>query len=107
MNRRGRTIAVVTLALITAGLASLGVYRAIERIPVREVPIAEVYAVVATRALPVGTELTRGDVKLVPWPASAPVPGSFTDPNAVVGRGLLVQVLENEPLAERDRKSVV
>jgi pilus assembly protein CpaB len=100
MNRRGRTVAVVSIALITAALASFGVYRAIERIPVREVPIAEVYAVVAASALPVGTELTRSDVKLVPWPASDRVPGGFTDPDAVVGRGLLVQVLENEPLAE-------
>ena len=100
MSRRSRTITVVSIALFTAALASCGVYRAIERIPVREVAIAEMHAVVATRTLPMGTAVTRADVKRVPWPASNPLPGGFTDPDAVVGRGLLVQVLQNEPFAE-------
>ena len=47
MNRRTRTLVVVAVAVVLASLASFGVYRAIRAIPVREVPIATNFAVVA------------------------------------------------------------
>ena len=49
MNRTMRTVVVVLLALSMAGLASFAVYRAVQRIPVREVEVAKVEAVVAAR----------------------------------------------------------
>jgi pilus assembly protein CpaB len=39
-------------------------------------------------------------VKLVPWPARNPVPGSFTAIDKVVNRGAIVEVALNEPLTE-------
>ena len=39
-------------------------------------------------------------MKLVPWPARNPVPGSFTKIEAVVNRGAIVELAENEPLTE-------
>ena len=100
MNRRVRTIAVVGIAVTMAALASFGVYRAIQNIPEREVPIAEFHAVVASKPLPVGTRVSRADVKLVAWPASDPVPGGFTEIDQVVDRGLIASVVMNEPLSE-------
>ena len=100
MTRSSRTFAVVAIAVALAAAASLGVYRAIQRIPVREVPVAHHSAVVATRELPLGTMITSDDVKLVPWPSSDPLPGSFSKIEQVVDRGLIVSVLTNEPLAE-------
>ena len=100
MNRNTRTLIVVAVAVVLAAIASFGVYRAIERIPVREVEVAHHSAVVARRALPLGTLLTKEDVKLVPWPSSDPLPGGFTKVEDVVDRGLVVPVLENEPLAD-------
>lgn len=100
MNRTMRTVVVVVLALVMAGLASLAVYRAVQRIPVREVEVAKVEAVVAAAAVPVGTLLTKDHVKLVGWPASSPVPGSFTSIDAVVGRAAVVSIVENEPITE-------
>lgn len=100
MSRRTRSLLVVGIALTLATLASFGVYQAIQKIPVREVPVANIHTVVATRPLPVGTRVATADVKLVAWPASDPVPGSFTQVDQVVDRGLIASVLTNEPLSE-------
>ena len=100
MNRRTRTIVVVGIAVVMAGLASFGVYRAIQNIPVREVPIARLHAVVASRPMPVGTQVTEADVKMVAWPASDPVPGGFTEIDDVVDRGVIASVVQNEPLTD-------
>ena len=43
MNRRNRHLLVVLIAVVTAGLASFGVYRAVTRIPVREVEVARTF----------------------------------------------------------------
>ena len=100
MNRRNRTIIVVTMALVLAALATAGVYRAIQRIPVREVEIATAHAVVAARSLPMGTLLTKDDVKVVAWPARTPLAGGFTSTDQVTNRGVTAAVAENEPLTE-------
>jgi pilus assembly protein CpaB len=100
MTRNTRTLFVVAVAVVLAAAASFGVYRAIERIPVREVEVAHHSAVVAKRELPLGALLTKEDVKLVAWPSSDPLPGGFTKIEQVVDRGLVVPVLANEPLSE-------
>lgn len=100
MNRNRRTIFVLTVALVTATIASAGVYRAVGRIPVREVEVAHHFVVLAARSLPLGTRLERADVKLVAWPSSSPLPGAFTRVEEVAGRGLVAAVSENEPILE-------
>lgn len=100
MNRRTRTLIVVSIAVALAAGASYGVYRAIQRIPVREVPIATAHAVVARDYVPVGVLLTADQVRLVPWPADSPVPGGFTKIDDVVGRGVTAPIVKNEPVTE-------
>ena len=100
MNRNTRTLIVVAVAVLMAGLASFGVYLAVRSMPVREVEIARAQAVVAARPLTVGTLVTKDDVKLVPWPAANQVPGSFTEVEKVVNRGVISSTSENEPLTE-------
>jgi pilus assembly protein CpaB len=100
MTRSSRTFVVVAIAVVLAAAASLGVYRAVQSIPVREVEVAHHSAVVAKRDLPLGTLITKEDVKLVPWPSSDPLPGGFEKIEKVVDRGLIVSVQENEPLSE-------
>jgi pilus assembly protein CpaB len=91
---------VVAIAVALAAIATLGVYRAIKRIPFREVAVAHYFAVVAARDLPLGTLVAKEDVKLVPWPTSDPLPGGFDSVDKVVGRGLIAPALQNEPLSE-------
>jgi pilus assembly protein CpaB len=100
MTRTTRTFLVVAIAVVIATVASAGVYHAVQQIPVREVPVAHYSAVVANRDLPLGTRITKDDVKLVPWPSSDPLPGGFDSVDKVVDRGVVVPIQENEPLSE-------
>ena len=98
MNRKYRTLVVLLVAVAVASGASYFVYRAVSNIPVREIEVKSYYVAIATKALPVGTMLVPGDVKLVAWPASSPVAGGYTKVEEVVNRGLIASVVENEPL---------
>ena len=99
MNRTSRTIVVVVLAVTLASVATFLVYRAIENRPIREVEIAQSFAVVAAQPLPLGTLITRNNVKLVPWPTANQVPGGFKSVDEVVDRGVVAPVAMNEPLS--------
>jgi pilus assembly protein CpaB len=101
MDRRTRTVLVLAIAVLTASAASYGVYTAVKRIPVREVEVATVHAVVATTNLPIGTLVTAEQVKLVPWPSRNQVPGAFSSIEQVVNRGVVQPIGENEPVTER------
>ena len=78
MNRTSRTVVVMAVATVTAGVASLGVYAAVKSIPVREVEVAHAFVAVAARNLPTGSRITEKDVMLVAWRAKTPVPGAFS-----------------------------
>jgi pilus assembly protein CpaB len=100
MDRSTRTALVVGIAVLVAGIASFGVYQAIKRMPVREVEVRSLYQVVASQDMPTGFLITKDYVKLVPWPASAPVKGGFTSIDKVLNRGLIASVAVNEPITE-------
>jgi pilus assembly protein CpaB len=100
MDRRNRHVVVIGVAVLTAALASFGVYLTLKRIPVREVEVARAFVVVAARSLPTGVRLAAADLKVVPWPAGSMVAGGFSKVDAVVNRGLLSSVVENEPVVE-------
>lgn len=101
MHRSTRTILVIAIALVTASVASFGVYRAVQRIPVRQVEMATVQVVVASTNLPVGTLVTKEQVKLAAWPSRTQVPGAYNSIDQVVNRGVIQPVGENEPVTER------
>jgi pilus assembly protein CpaB len=100
MNRSTRTAIVVAVAVAVAALASFGLYRAIQQMPVREVEVRSLYEVVASHDLTMGSRITKDDVKLVAWPASSPVSKGFTTIESVLNRGLISAVGANEPLTE-------
>jgi pilus assembly protein CpaB len=100
MNRQTRTIIVVLVALVAASAAAYGVYMMEVGRPVERVEVATRSAVVAAKGLPLGTMLTRDLVKVVDWPAATPLPGGFDNVEAVVDRGLIAPVVENEPIIE-------
>src|SRR5687767_13547360 len=100
MNRGTRTLIVLVVAVLAAGAASYGVYTAIRSIPERRVEVATRNAVVARTQLAVGTRITSDLVKVVPWPAKAPLKAGFAEVAEVVDRGLVASVGENEPITE-------
>lgn len=100
MNRKNRTLIVIAIAVLLGAAAALAVYRAVERIPVRQVEVASVFTVVAARPIPVGTMINKDHVKVVAWPARSPVPGAYGKVEDVVNRGAIVGIAENEPLTD-------
>jgi len=98
MKRQYRTLIVMVVAVGTAALASFAVYRAVQRMPVREVEVASMQVVVAAEALPVGTRLDAKHLKVVPWPSRSPVAGSFSEAGPLVDRGVITAIAENEPV---------
>lgn len=100
MNRQTRTVIVLAVAIVMAAVASFLVYRTVSRMPVQQVEVANYKVVVAAKPLGMGARLTETDLKLVSWPASSPVQGGHSDISAIVNRGLLSAVVENEPIVE-------
>ena len=100
MNRR-RLLIGLTAAVLLAVLASMFVYHQIRQAPVvqkQQVPATQI--VVAAMPLALGTPLDAHDLKLIPWPGNEPVPGMFTRTQDVIGRALITNVVQNEPILE-------
>lgn len=99
MNRNNRTVLVLAIAVLMAGIASFGVYRVIAGMPARQA-VTTVDAVVAAHPLRLGTRITKDHVKLVSWPADSQVPGAYSKIEDVLERGVISPVSENEPLTD-------
>jgi pilus assembly protein CpaB len=100
MTRNTRLLIVLGVAVGTALLASVGVYVAISRQPLKEVEVDWVPVVVAAKALDVGVGLAEGDVKVIKWPKESELAGAHAEVKDVVMRGLIVAVAENEPITD-------
>ena len=96
--KQQRTLIVLAVAVMAAGIAAYGVYSALRRIPVREVEVGSVPVVVAAEPIALGTRLTTAHLRVAAWPARNPVPGAFSDPQQVVDRGVIATIAENEPV---------
>jgi pilus assembly protein CpaB len=101
MNRRTRTFIVIALSLVMASVAAFGMYQVVQRIPVREVEVANYHVVVASKPLSMGSRLAAADLKVIAWPSNSPIADSHKELTEVVNRGLLDSVAENEPITER------
>jgi pilus assembly protein CpaB len=99
--KQQRTLIVLAVAVVTAGIAAFAVFQAIQRRPVREVEVGTTPVVVATRVLQVGTRLTPDDVRVAAWPVKSQVPGAFADLKTVLDRGVIETIGENEPITGR------
>ncbi len=97
MNRT-RMIVFAFSALALSVLVSLIAYRLLQN---RSAPSEETaQVVVAAERLPLGTRLTKRHLRLAPWSKTVSLKGSFTDPKEIVGRGVIVPMISNEPALE-------
>jgi pilus assembly protein CpaB len=94
---RMRVFIVLALAIAAGGTFAFGTYRFMQNAPAQpaEVPTSKV--VVAAADLQLGAELKSTDLRAIPWPAGAVPQGSFSNPEELVGRGLIMPVVQNEP----------
>ena len=91
----------LAVALASGGLAALLAMRYLQQkaTPLAAQPV-KANMVVAARPLPVGTILSEQHVRTLAW-SGGPLPiGYIGSPQEVVGRGLMGNLQENEPLLE-------
>jgi pilus assembly protein CpaB len=96
---RRRIFMVFVLAIAAGSALALGTYNYVQQLPAgsgNAIPTQPV--VVAAADLQIGAELRRDDLRVIDWPASAAPQGVFTTLDEVIGRGLVLPLIENEPV---------
>jgi pilus assembly protein CpaB len=95
---RIRVFVVLVLSLTAGGVLAFGTYNYVQNVQPKTVTMPTRPVVVAAADLEIGAELTREDLRLIDWPASAVPQGAIGDPKEIIGRGLIMPVIQNEPI---------
>lgn len=95
---RMRITLVLLLALAAGGGLAYGTYSYMQNVQVKTVSLPTRPVVVAAADLELGAELRADDLRVVEWPQSAMPMGAFSNPEEIVGRGLVMPVIQNEPI---------
>lgn len=93
---RMRVFIVFVLAITAGGVFAFGTYNYVQKQPARSVPMATRPVVTAAVDLEVGAEISGDDIRVIEWPANALPANSIADPGGVIGRGLIVPMIQNE-----------
>jgi pilus assembly protein CpaB len=96
MNRI-RVFLVLALAVSVGGVFAFATYNYVQKTPVRTTSMPTRPVVVAANDLEVGAEISRDDIRVIDWPASAVPAGTISNPADVIGRGLVLPMIQNEP----------
>jgi pilus assembly protein CpaB len=91
----------LAIALASGGLAALLALRYLQQkaTPLAAQPVKSAM-VVAARPIPVGTVVNEQHLKTIEWSGGALPLGYMGDPKEVVGRGVISNLQENEPVLE-------
>jgi pilus assembly protein CpaB len=95
---RIRVFIVLALAVTAGGVFAYGTYNYISSVKPTTVSLPTKPVVVAGTDLDVGADLARENLKIIDWPANAIPADAFSKPEDVVGRGLIMPVIQNEPI---------
>ena len=95
---RNRIFAVLAIAVVAGGGLAYATFNAINTQPVKTVSAPTQPVVVAAADLSLGTELKKDDLTVVNFPKGAAPEGTFERVQDVVGRGLIVTMVKNEPV---------
>jgi pilus assembly protein CpaB len=94
---RIRIFIVLALAVVAGGTFAFGTYQYMQSVPQTKAPGVKTQSViVAATDMDLGAELRREDLRAIQWPADAVPMGAFTNPDELVGRGLIAPVSQNE-----------
>src|SRR5258706_11153412 len=97
---RIRLFAVFAIAIVAGGTFAFATYRYIQDRPAAVAQMQTRPVVVAAANLDLAAELHREDMKVIDWPAGSVPAGSFSNPQELVGRGLIQPVIQNAPILE-------
>ena len=95
---RNRIFAVLAIAVLAGGGLAYGTYNLVQSQPAQTVPVATQPVLVAAADLQLGSEIRKEDLVTINFPAGQAPADAFSKPTDVVGRGLIVPVVKNEPI---------
>ena len=95
---RIRIFIVLALALVAGGTFAFGTYQYMQAAPAAATTggVKTVAVLVAASDMDLGAEVRREDLRAIQWPADAVPMGAFSNPDELVGRGLIQPVTQNE-----------
>jgi pilus assembly protein CpaB len=95
---RMRVFIVLVLALTSGGALAFATYNYVQNAPAKTIVMPTKPVVVAASDLDIGAELRSNDLKVVDWPANSVPSDVISDPQEIIGRGLVLPVIQNEPI---------
>ena len=95
---RKRIYTVLLLAMTVGAIFAFSTYRYVQATPTRAGSARMTPVVVAATGLDLGAALRAEDLRTINWPSEAVPAGTFSNPQELVGRGLISPVSQNEPL---------
>jgi pilus assembly protein CpaB len=95
-----RIFIVLVMAIVAGGVFAFATYNYVQKIPGKTVTIPTTKIAVAGSDLDIGDEITKDSVRLIEWPSNAAPANGISDPNEVIGRGLVMPMIQNEPFLE-------
>jgi pilus assembly protein CpaB len=95
---RMRVFIVFALAIGVGSVFAFATYNYVNKAPAAGSAIPTRPVVVAAADLDIGAELRPDDVRIIQWPANAAPTEAIGNPQDVIGRGLVMPVIQNEPI---------
>jgi pilus assembly protein CpaB len=95
---RNRIFAVLAIAVLAGGGLAYGTYNFVNNQPAQTIQAPTQPVVVAAADLQLGSELKKEDLVTINFPVGQTPEGSFSRPADIIGRGLIVPVVKNEPI---------
>jgi pilus assembly protein CpaB len=95
---RNRIFAVFAIAILAGGGLAFATYNYMQNQPAPAATMATQPVVIAAADLQLGAELKKEDLKVISFPKGQAPEGAFANPTDIVGRGLIVPIVANEPI---------
>ena len=95
---RNRIFAVFAFAIMAGGGLAFATYNFMQNQPVQAVNMPTQSVVVAAADLQLGAELKKEDLTVMAFPKGQAPEGAFASPSEILGRGVIVPIVKNEPI---------
>ena len=94
---RMRVFIVLVLAIGAGGVFAFATYNYVQNMKPAEVVIPTTPVMVAATDLDIGAEITAENVRTINWPKNSVPQFAFNNPKDVIGRGIVMPMIQNEP----------
>jgi pilus assembly protein CpaB len=93
---RIKVFLVLVLAVSVGGAFAYATYNYVQKAPTKSVSLPTRPVLVAASDLDIGATLRREDIRVIDWPANAVPSTAIGNPDEVIGRGVIMPVIQNE-----------